>query len=425
MARGARIKVTKAWILYDVANSAFILLATSLIPIYFNDLAEAGGLTDTQYLAYWSAAASVVTALMLLVGPVTGSLSDRRNWRKPIFITLVLIGVISCIGLGLPKWWLIFLILLVICKIAYNASIVVYDSMLNDIATDEEMDTVSSKGYAMGYIGSCIPFIVCLVFVVFSDMMESTPTYFSFETAVVISLVITAVWWFVMSLPLFKEYEQKRFNETVNKNLKQSLRYTLGTIKDISKNPAMLMFMIAFFFYIDGVNTIIELSIAYGEALNLGSVGLLGAMLLSQVVAFPSTLLMNKLANRYGTHRIIYVAIIGYICISVYALFLEYIWQFFLLACSVGMFQGTIQALSRSYFGRMVPKEKTGEYFGILDVFGKGATILGTLSIAIFTTLFDEVRVVAIVLLIMFSIGLLFFRFSVKEKIYDVTPAEE
>ena len=255
--------------------------------------------------------------------------------------------------------------------------------------------------------------------------MESTPTYFSFETAVVISLVITAVWWFVMSLPLFKEYEQKRFNETVNKNLKQSLRYTLGTIKDISKNPAMLMFMIAFFFYIDGVNTIIELSIAYGEALNLGSVGLLGAMLLSQVVAFPSTLLMNKLANRYGTHRIIYVAIIGYICISVYALFLEYIWQFFLLACSVGMFQGTIQALSRSYFGRMVPKEKTGEYFGILDVFGKGATILGTLSIAIFTTLFDEVRVVAIVLLIMFSIGLLFFRFSVKEKIYDVTPAEE
>ena len=394
-----------------------------MIPIYFNDLAQADGLSSEQYLAYWSAAASVVTALMLLIGPVIGSYSDRRNWRKPLFITMVLLGVITCMALGFPKWWLAFIILFILCKIGYNASIVVYDSMLNDIVSDEGMDALSSKGYAMGYIGSCIPFLVCLAFVVLSDLEglpDSIPTYFTFETAVIISLLITGGWWLVMSLPLFRDYEQIRFNETRNRNLKEAFAYTKGTLKSIAQNKAMLLFMVAFFFYIDGVNTVIELSIAYGEALELGSVGLLGAMLLSQVVAFPATLIMNRFADRYGTHRIIYVSIGGYIVISLMALFLNNIAEFFVLAVAVGMFQGTIQALSRSYFGRMVPKEKTGEYFGILDVFGKGATILGTLSIAILVSAMNEIRMVAVTLLVMFILGFVFFRMSTKEKVYDV-----
>ena len=410
--------------LYDVANSAFILLATSLLPIYFNRLAEMDGLTETQYLAYWSAAASIVTALMLLVGPITGSCSDIKNWRKPVFITTVLVGVISCMVLGFPKWWLIFLIVLVICRIAYNASIVVYDSMLNDIVSDEEMDALSSRGYAVGYIGSCIPFIICLVFIVFSDLVDFAPDYFKFETAVVISLLITGVWWIVMSLPLFKEYEQRHFNEVRNRSLGDAFRYYFGTVKDIAKNRALLLFIVALFFYIDGVNTVIELSVAYGEALKLGSAGLLGALLLTQVVAFPSTLLMNRLAYRYGTHRIITASIIGYIAVSALALMLSEIWEFFVLAFLVGLFQGTLQALSRSYYGRMIPKDKTGEYFGILDIFGKGATIIGTASIAIFIGVTGEIRTVAVVIFIMFLLGLLFFRASVKEKIYDGNSVE-
>ncbi len=421
---GARIKETKAWVLYDVANSAFILFATSVLPIYFNDLAQADGLSETQYLAYWSFAAVIVTVLMLFIGPFIGSCSDIKNWRKPVFITTVLIGVICCMALGLPKWWLAFLIVLIICRIAYNASIVVYDSMLNDIVSDEEMDTLSSKGFAVGYIGSCIPFIVCLVFIVFSDLVDMAPNYFTFETAVVISLLITGVWWGVMSLPLFKEYEQKHFNEVRNRSLREAFRYYSGTMKDISKNRAMILFMIAFFFYIDGVNTVIELSVAYGEALDLGSAGLLGALLLTQIVAFPSTLIMNKLAYKYGTHRIITISIIGYVAVSALALMLSNIAEFFILAFMVGLFQGTIQALSRAYFGRMVPKDKTGEYFGILDIFGKGATILGTLTIAVLISLTDEIRVVAGTLLVLFILGLLFFRASVKEKVYDANNVE-
>ncbi len=418
-AEGAPIKETKAWILYDVANSAFILFATSVLPIYFNDLAQADGLSSEQYLAYWSAAASAVTALMLLVGPLAGSYSDNKNWRKPVFITTVLIGVISCIALGVPKWWLAFLIILIICRLAYGASIIVYDSMLTDIATDEEMDELSSKGFAMGYIGSCIPFIICLAFIVFTELVDATPNYFTFEATVTISLVITGIWWLVMSLPLFKEYRQRHFNEVRNRDLKEKLNYVKGTLKDVASNRAMLFFIIAFFFYIDGVNTVIELAVAYGEALDLGSAGLLGALLLTQVIAFPSTLLMSKLAYKYGTHRIITTAIIGYFVVSLLAMILSEIWQFFVLAALVGLFQGTLQALSRSYFGRMVPKEKTGEYFGILDVFGKGATIIGTLLIAVLIEMLGQIRIVAVVLLVMFAIGLVFFRASVKEKIYD------
>lgn len=418
-AEGARIKETKAWVLYDVANSAFILFATSVLPIYFNNLAKADGLSSEQYLTYWSVAASVVTALMLLVGPLAGSYSDNKNWRKPVFITAVLIGVISCIALGLPKWWLAFLIILIICRLAYGASIIVYDSMLNDIVSDEEMDALSSRGYAMGYIGSCIPFIICLVFIVFTELVDFTPNYFTFETTVTISLVITGVWWLVMSLPLFREYRQRHFNEVRNRVLSDKIAYVKNTVKDIAKNRAMLFFIIAFFFYIDGVNTVIELAVAYGEALELGSAGLLGALLLTQVIAFPSTLLMSRLAYRYGTHRIITVSIIGYFFVSLLAMILTDIWQFFVLAALVGLFQGTLQALSRSYFGRMIPKEKTGEYFGILDVFGKGATILGTLLIAILIQMLGQIRVVAAVLLVIFALGLIFFRISVKEKIYD------
>ncbi len=390
-----------------------------MLPIYFNDLAAAEGLSDTQYLSYWSIGTALATLIMLVVGPIIGSYSDRKGWRKPIFVAVVLTGALSCLALGIPKWWVAFLLIFVVAKIALNASLVVSDSMLNDITTPDRMDEISSKGYAAGYIGSCIPFIACLVVVVMSDFMESGPGYFSFPTAISISLMITAVWWVVMSLPLFRNYEQKYYNEAEMETLKEKLTYFLESVKEISKNKAMALFLIAFFFYIDGVNTIIEVSVAYGEALNLDSVGLLGALLVTQVVAFPSTLLMSKLSYRIGTHRAIYICIAGYIAVSVFAIFLSTTTQFFIMAIIVGFFQGAIQALSRAYFGRMVPKEKTGEYFGIMDIFGKGATIIGTAAIAVFTSIFDNIRMVAPILLIMFVIGFLFFRQSTKVQIYD------
>ncbi len=404
-----------------MANSAYILLVTSLIPIYFHDIAAIDGVSETEYLAYWSFAASLVTFIMLFFGPALGSLSDRHGWRKPIFMATVIAGVLSCLVLGIPKWWIIFLIIFCIGKIAYNSSLVIYDGMLIDVAKDEEMDALSSKGYAMGYIGSCIPFLACMALVILSDMdgLENFPTIMTFYDAVMWSLMITGLWWLVMSLPLFKNYEQIHYNEIQTKTISENLKYFSNTIKEIAKNKAMWLFMLAFFFYIDGVNTIIEVATAFGEAKDLGSVGLLGALLLMQVVAFPATLMMNKLAYRFGTHNIIGLSIVGYILISVFALFLDNIAEFFIMAFCVGLFQGTLQALSRSYFGRMVPKKKTGEYFGLLDVFSKGSTIIGTASIAVFTTIFHSTMAVPIVLIVVFGLGLLLFALSVKVHIYD------
>ena len=414
-------KAEKSWILYDVANSAFILLATSLLPIYFYELAQADGLDETRYMAIWALAAAVVTILMVVIGPFLGSLSDRNGWRKPIFVAIVLTGSLSCIVMGIPTWWVAFILIFVIAKIAFNASLVVSDGMLNDITTYQRMDTVSSRGYAMGYIGSCIPFIACLGVIVMSDFMDDT-SKLTFENAILISLVITGIWWLVMSLPLFRSYEQKYHNDDEKVNIIGKIAIFKETILEIKSNPVLLLFLVAFFFYIDGVNTIIELSVAYGKTLGLDSLMLLAALLVSQVVAFPSTLIMNKISYKYGTHVAICICIVGYLCISAYAFVLSKEIEFFIMACCVGLFQGAIQALSRSYFGRMIPKDKTGEYFGVMDIFGKGATIIGTLSTAIVVEMFGAPKFLCVVLLVMFGIGLLFFLKSISIQVYDVEP---
>jgi UMF1 family MFS transporter len=315
--------------------------------------------------------------------------------------------------------WVLFLLVLCIGKIAFYASLVVYDGMLIDVARDEEMDALSSKGYALGYIGSCIPFAVCLVFIALSDFTDMLPTIFTMQQAVVLSLILVGVWWVVMSLPLFKNYEQVHYRKVSMRNPRKSFLRFISTFKEIAKNKAMFFFMIAFFFYIDGVNTVMEMATAYGESLGIDSVGLLGGLLLTQIVAFPATIFMNKLAFRFGTHRIIVASILGYLAISMFAFFLESVEQFFILAFAVGLFQGTIQALSRSYFGRMVTKDDAGEYFGILDIFGKGSTIIGTALIALLTLFIDDQRVMVYVLIAVFLIGLFMFWLSIREKIYD------
>ena len=395
------------------------MLACSVLPIYFYDLAMEAGHSSADYLAYWSIATAVSTLVMFVVGPLVGSLSDRKGWRRPIFMGTVVTGVLLCVALGLPKWWVTFLVIYILVKIAYNASLVVSDGMLNDITTPERMDEVSSRAYAMGYIGSCIPFIACLVLVVFSDMMDPEGYVMSFQTAVMLGLIITAGWWLMMSLPLFRDYRQICYNTIEGKGVWGRLSTFLDTLKEMSKIPAMMTFLISFFFYIDGVYTVMELSTSYGEALGLGSVGLLGALLVSQIVAFPSTLFMSRMSNRYGAHRVIYVCIAGYMGIAAFSLVLDSIVQFFILAICVGLFQGAIQALSRAYFARMVPKDKTGEFFGIMDVFGKGATIVGTVSVAAATMFSGEIRCVGLILLAMFTIGLLFFVRSTRVKVYD------
>lgn len=397
-------KLEKYWILYDVGNSAFIMLVSTIIPIYFNYLADNAGISEVDYLAYWGYAASVATVIVALIGPVLGSIADTRNFKKPLFTITMMVGILGCAALSFPKSWIVFLAVFVIAKVGYNASLIFYDSMLVDITTEEKMDTVSSHGYAWGYIGSCIPFVISLIFVLMYDKFG-----IAMSTAMMIAFFLNAAWWFVVTLPLLKNYEQTNYIEMPANPIRSSFKRLFSTLKDIKKQKNIFLYLLSFFFFIDGVYTIIEMATAYGSALGLDSQGLLLALLVTQLVAFPCALIFSKLSKKFETDRLIRVCILAYTGIALFAIQLDKQWEFWLLAVLVGMFQGAIQALSRSYFAKIIPAEKSGEYFGIYDICGKGASFIGTTLVGIVAQLTNVANAGVAIISVMFVIGFILF----------------
>lgn len=397
-------RLERNWVLYDVGNSAFTMMVSTLIPIYFDTLAEAGGLSSADYLAYWGYAISISTLLVVFIGPVFGTITDNRGYKKPIFMASIIFGVICCFFLGLPKSWLMFLVLFAIARTAYSSSLVFYDSMLIDVTTEERMDRISSSGYAWGYIGSCIPFIACLVLV-----LKAGSLGLSSERAMAIAFVITGLWWLVSTIPLLRTYEQKNYVEKVEHPFSESFRRIGRTIMNARKEKKVFIFLLSFFFYIDGVYTIIDMATAYGKALGLNSTGLLLALLLTQFVAFPCAILFGVLSQKYNVEKLILVCILSYLGISIFAFFLAHQWQFWMLAVWVGMFQGGIQALSRSYFTKIVPSDQTGEFFGLYDICGKGAAILGTTIVSVVSQFTGSVNKGVGMISIMFVLGIFLF----------------
>ena len=409
-------KEERNWVLYDVGNSAFVLLVSTIMPIYFNYLAENAGISSVDYLAYWGYAASAATIIVAFLGPVFGTLADTKGLKKPIFTITMLIGGFGCLALGFAGQWLIFLLIYIIAKTGFSGSLIFYDSMLGDITTEDRMDNVSSQGYAWGYIGSCVPFAGCLGIVLGSGKIG-----ISMETAMTISFAIVAVWWSVATIPLLKIYKQKNYVERQPKAIRNSFRRLGVTLKNVKNEKKIFLFLLAFFFYIDGVYTIIDMATAYGTALGFDSTGLLLALLVTQIVAFPFAILFGKLSTRYKTEKLIAICITAYFGIAVFAMFLKEQWQFWLLAVLVGMFQGGIQALSRSYFTKIIPAEKSGEYFGLMDICGKGASFLGTTVISLISQFTGNVNVGVGAISLFFVLGMIVFRMATaEEKIVEV-----
>ena len=400
----------RAWILYDVGNSAFVLLVATLIPIFFNALAEEGGLSSVDYLAYWGYAASAVTIITAVLSPILGTLADTRGFKKPIFILCLVVGVAGCCAMGLAKTWLPFLLIFVFAKVGFSGSLVFYDSMLSDVTTPDRMDVVSSRGYAWGYIGSCVPFVVCLALVLGSGAIG-----LSQMTALNIALFITAAWWLAMTLPLLKTYRQLHYVEVEKHAIRQSFARIGHTLRHLHEDKQVFWFLLAFFCYIDGVYTIIDMATAYGTALGLDTTGLLLALLVTQIVAFPSALIFGRLSAKYPSTTLIPVCIAAYAGIALFAFFLTQQWQFWVLAFIVGMFQGGVQALSRSHFAKIIPPEKSGEYFGLFDICGKGASFLGTMIVSVGSQLTGSANVGVGSLIVLFIVGFVLFRVSCKE----------
>lgn len=394
----------KKWVLYDIGNSAFTLLISTIMPIYFNYLAENAGISEVNYLAYWGYATSISTAIVAVLGPTLGTLSDGKGRRKKIFLGALLVGAIGCVLLGFMQSWLWFLLLFVIAKSAYSVSLVIYDSMLPDITTEERMDEVSSRGYAWGYIGSCIPFLCSLLLVLFYDALG-----ISMMTAMGIAFLLVAVWWAAMTVPLLKAYRQKNYRTAGERAANSDRRRVRDLLSEIAGQKKVLFFLLAFFFYIDGVYTIIDMATAYGTALGLDTTGLLLALLLTQIVAFPAALIFGKLSGKYAAARLISICVADYFLIALYGIFLKEQYQFWILAVAVGIFQGAIQSLSRSYYAKIIPAERSGEYFGIYDICGKGASFAGTMLVSAVSQITGNVNLGVGALSVMFLAGFLLF----------------
>ena len=376
-------KLERNWVMYDVGNSALVLLQTSVVPIYFNALAA--GASSAGLVTAWANAQTVASLVVAFLMPILGALADYAGNKIKFFIGFFLTGLVLCFAQAVPMSAMAFLVIYVICTVGLNSSMTFYDAMLPDITTDERMDAVSS----WGYIGSTIPFIICLALIMAGPSALGLETMFCTRMA----FVITGVWWLVFTLPLLRTYKQKYGRE-------RSSEDTLGhivcgvfsevahTMKEIARDKVVLLYMVAFFFYIDGVHTVISMATSYGSSLGIDSTQLVLALLVTQFVAFPSAIIYGKLAGRVGTLRMITVAVVAYMCIVLFAaFFLKTATEFWILAILVGMFQGGVQALSRSYFGKIIPKEKSNEYYGFFDIFGRYASVMGTLLVSVVTSL--------------------------------------
>lgn len=402
-----------AWVLYDVGNSAYTMLACALIPIWFKVMAigtKPGQLTSDRATAYYSMAIAVITIVVALLGPVCGAISDYKGMKKIFFTSTVAVGVCGCILNGFACQWIVFLLLFAVTKIFYNMSLMFYDSMLNDITTEERMDEVSSYGYAWGYLGSCIPFLIALVaYVLGPDMVG----IISGKLSMAIGFAVTGLWWLLVTVPLIKNYKQINYVEKKEHAVRSAFRRIFETIRFIAtKDKKVFFFLIAFFLYIDGVGTIIDNCINIGTDLNLSTVGQVICLLATQVVAFGGSLVFAKLSKKYDTVQLILVCIAGYFIVCLYALTLKNLIGFSFLAFGVGCFQGSIQSLSRSYFSKIIPPDNSGEYFGLYDIFSKGASFLGSAVIAGVKLAGGTINIAVASQAIFFFLGFIFLKIA-------------
>ena len=377
-------KVERAWILYDWANSIYATnIMAAIFPIYF---AMAATETGDKIYGFAVSAANLIVALL---SPLLGAIGDFRGMKKKLFAAFLLIGLGFTVTMAVFDSWQLMLVGLVISRIGFSGSCLFYDSFLTDVTTPERMDKVSAWGYAMGYIGgSTIPFVLSIAILLL--MGQSVLSY-------KISILLVVVWWAVFSIPFLRNVEQIYCVDEPPRQLARAAFSNMAkTFRAILKDKRILCFIVAYFFYIDGVDTVISMATNYGTTLGLGTIGMILAILVTQIVAVPFSILFGNLAKKVGAIRMIAVAVSVYFVITILGFVMGFNIEraelaggdveaairtstvlFWVLATLVGTVQGGIQALSRSYFGQIIPPERSNEYFGFLDIFGKFSCVIG------------------------------------------------
>jgi MFS transporter, UMF1 family len=395
-------KAELSWILYDVANSAFILIVTATIPVYFRALAESSGVETSSVTALFSTATTVAVLTLALISPVLGAIADYKGMKKKLFVGFLIMGLAGAASLAVVETWQAFLILFIISRIGYSACNVFYDSMLIDVTTDEKMDSLSAHGYAWGYIGSTVPFILGIALIL------TTPFGLSAGQATQISFIITVLWWAGFTIPLLKTVKQTYSLPPQPKVISSSFKRVIATFKKITENKALFYFIIGYFLYINGVYTIMSQATNFGGEVGIDQTQMILALLVTQFVAFPFAIIAGKLSNKYGALKLIKVYMLIYTLVTILGYNLSTATEFWMLAIIVGMAQGGIQALSRSYFGKLIPKEESNEYFGFYDIFGKFSDGIGPIFLTVAVLLTGSARLGILGLILFFVLGFYF-----------------
>jgi Permeases of the major facilitator superfamily len=396
-----------SWIFYDWANSAYgIIVTTAVLPVYFKSITQSNGISNAGSTALWGYANSFSTLLVSLLAPLLGALADYPHFKKKMLNVFCWLGIVTTVGLAFvpSNQWQWLLIIYILSAIGYSASNLYYDSFLIDVASDEEMNKISTHGYAYGYLGGVIAFILFLVLQLTNGFGHLDGTGIARW-----SFIIAAVWWIIFYLPLQKNVHQKYSVASNSAPIKDSFKRVFQTLHHIKQYKQVAWFLVAYFFYIDGVDTIFTMATAIGMDIGIKTNELMIVMLVVQLVAFPFSILFGWLADKTSTRKGILLGISVYFVICLYALNLHSSRDFWILALLVGTSQGGLQALSRSYFGKIIPKDSGSEFYGFYNILGKFSAVMGPFIVAMVTQLTGKSTIGAASLSVLFLVGLIIF----------------
>jgi len=426
-------KEERSWIMYDWANSAFAtIMLAAVFPVFFVGMAGGEGTPGSMW---WARGIAIARLVLGIAAPVIGAIIAYKGYKMRLFVSFISIGILFHLFLAFQATWQMLLVGYIFTSIFWSASNIIYDSYLPDVTTKDRMDRVSAWGFAMGYIGgSTIPFLISIILIMFG---EQFPVPIDNTMAVRISIVMTAVWWGIFSIPMIRDVRHKHGVDVPPKGMiTDALKKILATAKKIVKNKGLFIFIIAYFFYIDGVGTVIGIATAYGAELGLGAVGMIGALFVTQLVAMPFSILFGKLADRFNSINIIIGAICVYLVICGMGFVMGFgmegerwfdadvaIIIFWALAFMVGTVQGGIQATSRAIYARLIPPENSGEYFGFFEIFGRFAAILGPFLYATILGITGRPYLAMLSIVFVFILGLVLLIYGKKH--LKLRPARE
>ena len=394
-----------AWSLYDWANSAFATtVMAGFFPVFFK---EYWSTTDDVTLSTWylGLGNSIASILVAALAPFIGAIADRGTAKKKLLIFFAFLGIIATGGLWIVNQghWQMAILFYIIASIGFMSGNIFYDALLPAVATKEKYDYASSLGYSLGYIGGGLLFLI-------NVLMYLQPHYFGISdgaTAIRLSFISVAVWWAVFSIPLILFVKEPKIHDKIGifSSIKEGWSQLVSTLSKIRQFKVVVTFLMAYWLYIDGVDTIIRMAVDYGTSIGFPASSLITALLLVQFVAFPATLIYSRFASKIGIKNALYTAIIGYTIITIFGAFVSKEWHFYVIAVFIACFQGGIQALSRSLYSRIIPKNQAAEFFGFYNMLGKFAAIIGPPMMGYIGLITGNPRIGILSIVILFILG--------------------